>query len=238
MHNETIHLQRREQYHISDTGQIPQGRLRNFNPEMPMRSEAAEELAFAKTKIAVLELELDERDREIETLRENVSALMTSLCAQEPSESGARQQGVAPTTVAEAIALARATLSDSLVFNRKVDDQIASLKGEAGPPEKLMRYLSTLADLSSELLSGKSLQASIPTWLRARGVESSRESDRNVKSKAARRRRTFAIGGRDIYCEFHAKPNDGAHPDQCIRIFFAPMADGRIGIGYIGRHFD
>lgn len=238
MHNEPIHLKGREQHHIRDTGQIPQSRLHNFNPEMPMRLDAAEELSLAKTKIALMELELDERDREIETLRENVSALMTSHCAQGPSGSGTRQEGVAPTTVAEAIAVARATLSDSLVFNRKVDDQIASLKGDAGPPEKLLRYLSTLADLSSELSSGTSLQASIPTWLRARGVESSRESDTHVKSKAARRRRTFTIGGRGVYCEFHAKPNDGAHPDQCIRIFFAPMADGRIGIGYIGRHFE
>lgn len=226
------------QAQIHGANQLSSKRLSSLGLGTPDHMGVAEELAFARTKIATLEQELCERDREIETLRENVSALTTSLYVRAGAEGGVQQEDISPKTVAEAIAVAKATLSSRLVFGRGIEDQISGLKDFAGPPEKLLRYLKTLADLSSELSCGQSLNATIPVWLGGRGVVCSRESETRAKNKAGRRRRTFTIDGRDVYCEFHAKPNDGTAPDQCIRIFFAPLTGGRVGIGYVGRHFD
>lgn len=238
MQQETAYSNQIAQALLYGANQLSSKRLRALSGDAPMRTGLAEELAFAKTKIAALEQELGERDREIETLRENVSALTTSLYVRVGAAGAAHQEEIPPKTVAEAIAAARATLSNWLVFGRGIEDQISELKDIAGPPEKLLRYFRTLADLSSELSSGQSLHATIPAWLRERGVECSRESETRAKSKVGRRRRTFSIDGGDVYCEFHAKPNDGTASDQCIRIFFTPMSGGRVGIGYVGRHFD
>ncbi|MFI4935979.1 MAG: hypothetical protein ACHP7N_15280 [Caulobacterales bacterium] len=198
----------------------------------PVPDHAAEE-------IRALRVELDAKDEEIETLRNNVEALTIALRSQHaPSADQAQVEQAPPTTVADALAAARRAYSGRVAFGENLDEQIAELNPGAGPPEKVLRYLSSLADLSSALEAG-SLGRSVPTWLQEAGVDASGESETTKKNRDSQRARTFRFGSEEIYCEYHAKPSDGVSPDKCVRIYFA-VADTapRVRVGYIGRHFD
>ena len=91
----------------------------------------------------------------------------------------------------------------------------------------------------STALEGGPLGKSVPIWLRDAGVEAKGESETVKKSRDARHARTFRFSGEELYCEYHAKPNEGVPPDQCVRIYFALTNQApRVRIGYLGRHFD
>jgi hypothetical protein len=182
---------------------------------------------------------LGARTQENEILRQNVEALTIALRSGQAAAAKEQTPEAPPESVAEAVQIARTTLSEHLMFSEETDDQVATLNATAGPPDKVLRYLETLADLSQALESGSSIGKSIPLWLREKGVECSVESETTKNSKEAKQKRTFNIKGQDYYCEYHAKPSDGVSPDLCVRIYFAiAETSPHIRLGYLGRHFD
>jgi polyhydroxyalkanoate synthesis regulator phasin len=211
-----------------------------------IRAQAAEndnywELAeeYAKENDG-LKHEVKDQAEQIEQLGRQVTALKYALRAKPLSGTADEVPSeTPPRTVAEAVASAQRRHVGLLAFPDDLDNQLRTLNESAGPPEKILRYLDTLAALSNTLEQNDgSLSRSILEALREQNIECSGESETTKGNRAARQARTWAIGGVSTYCEMHLKPSDGAHPDRCARIYFstAPKAP-RVGIGYIGRHF-
>lgn len=192
-------------------------------------------------QIATLRAQIDFKDGEIRVLSDNVASLSMALRNTRPAnEVGSEEQPVTdiaePQSVAEAVAIARRELASRVEIAAETDQDVADLNPEAGPPEKILRYLRTLGELADQLAEGP-LRQSIPVWLRKRGVECSGDSETSKNSEAGRRFRTRTINGREVDCEFHAKPSEGTSPDRCARIYFASsVTQPHILIGYIGRH--
>lgn len=105
-----------------------------------------------------------------------------------------------PTTVMDAIEIAKCRYKEELVFADDINDHAATLAAAAGGPDKVLRYLGALAEMSATL-SKAPLGKAIPIWLRDAGVEASGESETIKKSPAARAARTFRINGNDVYCD-------------------------------------
>ena len=183
-----------------------------------------------------LRARVDEQDNELEVLRENVETLNIAL----RSSQAITKKDVSeapPQTVEEAVATARRKWGDKVVIGHETNVDIADINASAGPPDKILRYLQTLAELSDALAAGP-LGHSVPIWLRERSVDCSVDSDTAKGSKEGKRFRTRMINGESVECEFHAKPSEGVSPDMCVRIYFATSAAAPfVRIGYIGRHF-
>jgi hypothetical protein len=194
-------------------------------------------IELLRQEIVELREHLDQRDRQIETLNANVETLTIALRSR-PAESADALEEPPPETVREALDIARSRHGDVLAFGDQLDETVTTLEAEAGPPDKVLRYLDTLADLSRALEAGP-LGNTIPIWLRDMGVEASGESRTTRASRAEQKRRTFSIQGQQTYCELHAKPSDGVAPPLCVRIYFATAdTSPRVRIGYLGKHFD
>jgi len=103
---------------------------------------------------------LKAKTRDIETLQHNVEALMIALRSGQAAAAREAAEDVPPTSVADAVQIARATLSGRIGFSDAIDDQVATVNPTAGPPDKVLRYLRTLGDLSQTLAGGA------PLWLR------------------------------------------------------------------------
>lgn len=190
-------------------------------------------------EVQALKRELEAKDGEIETLRNNVEALTIALRSHPAASADhAQPEEPPPATVADALSTARRMYAGRIAFGENLDEQIEGLNSGAGPPEKVLRYLGSLANLSAALEAGP-IGRSVPIWLRDVGVETSVESETIKRSRDARRNRTFRFGDGEFHCEYHSKPNDGVSPDQCVRIYFAVNESAPfVRIGYIGRHFD
>lgn len=174
------------------------------------------------------------QDKEIQTLRENVEALTVAARSSGPDIAEAAEPAP-PQTVEDAVATARQELAGRLLIAPETQADLAGLNPAAGP-EKILRYLRTLADLSDALAAGP-LGRSVPIWLRDRNVDCSGDSETAKGSKEGRRFRTRTIDGESVECPFHAKPFDGTSPDMCARIYFAVLpTEPRVRVGYIGRH--
>jgi hypothetical protein len=192
------------------------------------------------SELQELRAQIDERDRRITILEDNTAALLRALNRpgnEVEIEAGGDDLNEVPQTVAEAINLARAKFARHLLIAADVEDDATNLNAQAGPPEKLLRYLATLAELSQALAAGP-LGKSVPGWLADHNVECSGDSETVRKRTGARSFRLSDQEGR-VDCEWHAKPSDGVSPDRCVRIYFglAPT-EPKVRIGYIGRHVD
>ena len=129
------------------------------------------------------------------------------------------------------------TSSEGLIFGEDVTRGIDGLAPDAGPPEKILRYLRALDSMTAALQKGP-LGFPMHQWLRDRNVECSPESDttRNNPTKMARRNWDDGLGNRRQF-QYHLKPNDNAHPDRCVRIYYEYDQEYRRTIvGWIGRH--
>lgn len=194
-------------------------------------------------QISAQRAEIDRKDEEIRTLTDNVASLSMALRNTRPvDQASGDEQPVTivaePQSVAEAVATARRELAGLVDIAVETDADVADLNFEAGPPEKILRYLRTLGELANNLAEG-SLGQSVPIWLRTRGVDCSGESDTSKNSEAGKRFRTRQVNGREVECEFHAKPSEGTSPDRCARIYFATSpTKPHVLVGYIGRHVD
>lgn len=211
------------------------------------RAAAAASPERSKTEyeeqIASQRIEIDRRDAEIRTLNDNVASLSMALRNMWPTiEPASDDQSVAdvaePQSVAEAVAIARRELEGRVEIATETDADVGNLNSEAGPPEKILRYLRTLGELAEQLAEGP-LGQSVPIWLRKRGVECSGDSETSKNSEAGKRFRTRQVNGREIDCEFHAKPSEGTSPDRCARIYFGTSpTKPHVLVGYIGRHVE
>lgn len=188
--------------------------------------------SYAKENDA-LRKRVTEQEAQISTLQSNVESLTIALRSVPAEESDSASATEAPPqSVGEAVATARRELVGRVAIATETDDDIAALNAAAGPPEKLLRYLRTLGELSDALESGEPLGLSVPIWLRERGIDCSGDSE-----TAKSRRRPLLIDGQEVDCEFHAKPSDGVSPDLCARVHFGIVdVAPRVRIGYIGRH--
>lgn len=194
-------------------------------------------------QIAAQRDEIDRKDADIRTLNANIASLSMALRNMRPAdEAGSDEQPVTdvaePQSVAEAVATARRELAGRVEIAAETDADVTALNCEAGPPEKILRYLRTLGELAEQLAEGP-LGQSVPIWLRKRGVDCSGESETSKNSEAGKRFRTRQVNGREVDCEFHAKPSEGTSPDRCARIYFATSSTKpHVLVGYIGRHVD
>ncbi len=191
---------------------------------------AALEESYAKENDA-LRKRVEEQASEIQTLQANVESLTIALRSM-PSQQEEDSDDTPPQTVAEAVAIARTQLTGRIVIGAETDGAIADLNPAAGPPDKLLRYLRTLAELADALASGEPLGRSVPIWLREHGVDCSGDSE-----TAKTRRQPRLVDDVPVDCEFHAKPADGVSPDLCVRIYFGiAESPPKVRIAYIGRH--
>lgn len=194
-------------------------------------------------QIASQRAEIDRKDADIRTLKDNIDSLSMALRNMRPAdEAGIDEQPLAdvaePQSVADAVATARRELAGRVEIAAETDADVADLNPEAGPPEKVLRYLRTLGELAEQLAEGP-LGQSVPIWLRKRGVDCSGESETTKNSAAGKRFRTRQVNGREVDCEFHAKPSEGTSPDRCARIYFGTSpTEPHVLVGYIGRHVD
>jgi hypothetical protein len=176
-----------------------------------------------------------ERIRELE---EEVAGLKQALQwrPEIEHEGIAPERDVPPQTVGEAVRLARERLSDALVFGADVDSSVGTLAQDAGPPEKILSYLETLAEMARvRRTSGLGMQ--MLEWLQDRNVTATGESQTIRNSDAAMRRRTWDADGVPRPFEAHLKPSDGVHPDRCVRIYFVyDDESSKAIVGWVGRH--
>jgi hypothetical protein len=184
-----------------------------------------------------LRAQVADQEKELELLRDNVQALSISRPAS-PIEVVEAPVETPPQTVLEAVTLARREFADNIVMVDEIEDDVADLNEAAGPPDKILRYLRTLASLAEALGAGP-LGKSVPIWLRENGVDCSGDSDTAKAQDDAGRLRNRLVGGERVDYEFHAKPSEAVSPDKCVRIYFATSTSSPfVKIGYLGRHFD
>jgi hypothetical protein len=166
------------------------------------------------------------RDTEIETLRAKVTNLELALRWQESEAPETLEPDTSTPilTVRDAVERARAEHPDSLVFGPAVEEGLAGLGPDAGPPDKVYSYLTKLGRLSRARGAGP-LGTSPLEWLKQQNVSASQEGE-GVKR---------AWGGREY--DWHLKPAENVPPDRCVRIYFAwDESSSRIIVGWVGRH--
>lgn len=181
---------------------------------------------------------VENKDKTIRDLEVEVAGLRQALQwrPEAANDEIAPERDVPPQTVSEAVHLACERLSDALLFGADVEEGVRTLAQDAGPPEKILSYLETLADMARMRRAG-GLGMQMLEWLQARNVTATGESQTIRNSDAAMRRRTWDAGGARRPFEVHLKPSDGVHPDRCVRIYFVyDEVHGKAIVGWIGRH--
>lgn len=174
------------------------------------------------------------RDSEIEELKAKLRGLQYALQSKrEEHEEVEPDSEAPPSTVEDAVLVAMEELDNDLVFGGSVTEGIRTLAQDAGPPDKILRYLRILAELTRARRDG-SLGMSAIKWLQQRGVTASAESE-TVKNAGGRiwddgsgERRAF---------DLHLKPSDATSPDRCVRIYFEyDEVRQKTVVGWVGRH--
>ncbi len=179
----------------------------------------------------VSDLKDENRDLKVQ-LRNLTQALRHSGAADEV----APDEDSPPTTVSEAVEAARSRFSELLVFGSDVDGGVSDLRDEAGPPDKVLRYLEQLAEMTRLRKAGE-LGTDPILWLAAQGVDASAEGKtvRNSPTQMARRRWNDGRAQREF--TLHLKPNESTSPDLCVRIYFDYDDDReKTIVGWVGRH--
>jgi hypothetical protein len=177
-------------------------------------------------------------EQRIRELEDEVANLRQALQWQPEKsvEEVAPESDVPPQTVAEAVQAAREEFADTLIFGANVDDGVRTLAQDAGPPEKVLSYLSRLAEMV-RVRRTTGLGTQMLQWFQARNVTGSGESQTARNSEIERRRRTWDAVGEQRVFETHLKPSDGVHPDRCVRIYFDYDEARKMAVvGWVGRH--
>jgi len=177
---------------------------------------------------------IDERDAEIEELRAKIRGLQYQLQSKrEGNEEVEPDTETPPSTIEDAVLSAMEELENDLVFGGAVTDGIGTLAQDAGPPDKILRYLRVLAELTRARRAGPLGMTAIK-WLEERGVVASAESE-TVKN-AGGRIWDDGDGARRVF-DLHLKPSDATAPDRCVRIYFEYDENRRkTVVGWVGRH--
>jgi len=178
------------------------------------------------------------RDKENDDLREKVYYLQTKATFAGVDASDAIPPDAVPETIEQAVSQARMELAGKVVFGNQVDDGVAGLRTDAGPPEKVLEYLRALGLMVEDLRSGP-LGDSILGWLSDVGVTGSPESETIRNSPSRMKKRLWHDGTKLRQFEQHLKPNEALGPDRCVRIYFDwDAAAKQVLVGWIGRHPD
>jgi len=174
---------------------------------------------------------------QIQELQRVIGQLQLSMRWTDQAEHEvAPDEDVQPTTVAEALQMAEGRYPDLLVFGDDVAGGVAGVATDAGPPEKILRFLGTLADLTQAKRAGP-LGTTTVDWLNDRNATASTESETIRNSAAERRARTWDAGGEKRFFDLHLKPAEATHPDRCVRIYFEYDETMRcVVVGWVGRH--
>lgn len=190
---------------------------------------------------ARLEQELARQRERADRLEEQVANLSQALRYLPGTGAKAGDIDPEPTfhidSVADAVAQATMEFSQDLVFGGDVQEGIATISADAGPPDKIFEYFRTLAEMSQQRRSvglGKDMIA----WLKEHGLKASAESQTVLNNAGEMQKRTWADGsGERRKFEKHLKPKDGTSPDQCVRIYFDyDETIKKAVIGWVGRH--
>ncbi len=170
--------------------------------------------------------ELEDKGLEIESLRKQVENLQIALRWRDAGgeDSLVPDSQVPPATVADAVARARVECGDALAFGPDVEKGVGGLAPDAGPPDKVLLYLTRLAELSRERAKGN-VGTSTLDWLKRRNISASQEGEGVTRLWSGR-----------VY-DWHLKPAEAVSPDRCIRIYFDwDDAGKRMVVGWVGRH--
>lgn len=142
------------------------------------------------------------------------------------------ETGFVPSTLHEAVEQAKIAFKNDILFGDDVDDQAHRAREDAGPPDKVYKFLESLALLANEHRRLKGvLGCTVVQWLANKGVPCSGESETKKKGGLHK----WTVNGIQTPFELHLKPNEATSPDRCIRIYFdVRNFDPRIVIGFVG----
>lgn len=210
-----------------------------------LRRKAAEEddyKSLAEQAFADLdrtESLIKEKDELIGSLKAKVASLTVAIQWQD-KESGvtvAPNDELPPATVEEAVLMAIDQLAEDLEFGKACNQGIETLARDAGPPDKILSYLTTLAEMTRLKRQG-SLGTHALRWLEEQGVIASPESDTIRNSPKEKSARTWPDGtGSSRFFETHLKPSDATSPDRVVRIYYEyDETTKKTIVGWIGRH--
>jgi hypothetical protein len=188
--------------------------------------------------------ENDRLRRQMDEVRAEKADLMTQLTnlqeslQWQPAESSdvTPEEFVPPETVSEAVDQARDRHGVFLVFGTEVERSIQGLSSDAGPPDKILKYLDALAEMTKARVQG-TLGTAPLKWLNQRGIVASGEGEVVRKSKSEMAARTWNDGVADRQFNLHLKPVEAVSPDRCVRIYFDfDDESGKTVVGWLGRH--
>ena len=125
----------------------------------------------------------------------------------------------------------------TLLFGAAVNEGIRTLAPDAGPPDKLLSYLKTLADLTEARQKG-TLGTTAIKWLSSRGIIASGESETILNSTSEQKARTWDDGaGAKRPFNSHLKPSEATSPDRCVRVYFDyDEKRSKTIVAWVGKH--
>jgi hypothetical protein len=183
-----------------------------------------------------LQTKIDDFEEQLADLQIQNTNLRAALSWQPEEDEISPDTSVPPATVGDAVGQAREQFAEFLVFGDEVDDGVFGLAPDAGPPEKILTYLSRLSDLAAEMKNG-SIGTSAIDWLRQRGVDASQESETIKNTATEMTKRTWHDGAEKRAFHYHLKPSEATSPDKCVRIYYEYEPElQKIIIGWVGRH--
>jgi hypothetical protein len=189
-------------------------------------------------RCATLEGTISAKEEENQRLRNQVESLNLAWRYRQigGEEEIAPEPDSPVTTVLEAILRAKSENPAELVFGDDVEYGSTTLAADAGPPEKIYDYLTTLADMTRRRRASP-LGTDMILWLKGRGLKASSESDTTLNSASEMRKRTWHDGRAKRPFEQHLKPSEGTSPDRCVRIYFDYDEEKtKTVVGWVGRH--
>ena len=186
--------------------------------------------------IAKLEDEKDQLKAKLTSLRQQLYRVQSETAWADAPVDIQQGESSEPQTVADAVARAKVHCAATLTFGDDVDRGVADLAPDAGPPAKVLAYLTKLSEMALARRDGE-LGKGMVLWLNENGATASTESETIANSKTEQRKRTWHDGTSERTFEYHLKPNDGVHPDRCVRIYFDwDDVTEKVVVGWVGRH--
>jgi hypothetical protein len=166
-----------------------------------------------------------------------VTSLQVALQWKESSTEVEPDVELPPSTIEEAIQIAKRSYSEQLVFGQDVAVGVQSLASDAGPPDKILRYLQSLSEMTIQRRKPEGLGVDAIPWLVSRSVIASGESESVNNSSDERAKRAWHDGVRRRYFDHHLKPADGKTSDYCVRIYFDyDTTVQKCFVAWVGRH--
>jgi len=226
-------------------------KLVSVNTDSEGLSEALVKLEFENEQLERAIFDLEERNSELRQRNEHIENQLAyykkrtenidtfSSTYQSPISILPEELDITPETATppvsleEAVNLAKRNCQ-FLRFGDDVPEGISKLNPTAGPPEKVLKNLLALNELS-EIMSKNDGQAGLSwdLWLKTKNTDASSEK----LSKKEQLKRTWSTGnGRETYY-WHIKTNNATSPDTCVRIYFLyDKSIKLIIVGWVGPH--